>query len=157
MSGIICLFWNCENFNLSVYRYHYAKGITTLKYATRDALGVIEYLDLECYDWATYQTNAGLGEISVVIWLGVSHKVVQLMSYWIIIVTGRFISCATVQRLASSEMAAEEFQKQMQFYDEHIKNKLETVGTDSSVSSMIGIAWPLIKMIHTLMCNLRDP
>ena len=54
-------------------------------------------------------------------------------------------------------MAAEEFQKQMQFYDEHIKNKLETVGTDSSVSSMIGIAWPLIKMIHTLMCNVRDP
>ena len=33
------------------------------------------------YDWVTYTANAGLGELLLGRWLGVSHKVGKLMSY----------------------------------------------------------------------------
>ena len=91
---------------------------------------IIEYIDFILYDFETYQTSSGLGELSMGRWLGVYHKVGHLMSYFILTVSGRFISCVIVQRLTSSEVVTEQFQKQMQLYYEDIKNKFVTEGTD---------------------------
>ena len=59
------------------------------------------YLDLGFYDWVTYQKNAGLGLSNVGIWLGVSHQVGKLMSYWILAKSGIPVSCNTVKRITN--------------------------------------------------------
>ena len=45
---------------------------------------ISEYLDFGFYDWVSYRSNAGLGELEISRWLGVSHKIGQLISYWIL-------------------------------------------------------------------------
>ena len=41
---------------------------------------ILEYMDFGFYDWVLYRTNAGLGQPELGKWLGVSHRVGQLMS-----------------------------------------------------------------------------
>ena len=72
----------------------------------------------------TYRANAGLGELSLGRWLGVSHKVGQLMSYWILANTGKVISCTTVQRLTNLEQKTREWISRMDDYDESIKRTI---------------------------------
>ena len=43
-----------------------------------------EYLDFGFYDWVAYQNNAELALTEVGRWLGVSHRVGQLLSYLIL-------------------------------------------------------------------------
>ena len=39
-----------------------------------------EYIDFSFYDWVTFKQDAGLGEIYIGRWFGMSHKIGQLMS-----------------------------------------------------------------------------
>ena len=64
---------------------------------------ISEYIYFGFYDWVTYRSNAGLGKLSIGRWIGVSHKVVQLMLYWILTVSVKVISCVNVQRLTEAE------------------------------------------------------
>ena len=64
---------------------------------------ITKYLDFTFYDWIKKCTHAGLDELSIGRWLGVSHKVGQMMSYWVLTLSGHIISCITVQRLTKSE------------------------------------------------------
>ena len=73
--------WVCETNNLSVSSSRYAGGRTAVEYVTGETPDISEYLDFSFYDLVTYRSNAGLGEISIGRWLGVSHKIGQLMSY----------------------------------------------------------------------------
>ena len=75
------LVWISETGNLSVSSSKYASGRTPIEYITGETPDISEYLDFMFYDWAIYKPNAGLGEDSLGRWLGVSHKVGQLMSY----------------------------------------------------------------------------
>ena len=118
------LVWICETANLTVSSSHYANGRTALEYITGDTPDISEYIDFGFYDWVTYRTDAGLGPLSLGKWLGVSHKVGQLMSYWILPVSGTVISCTTVQRLTNAEMTTDEWKQQMNEYDNLIKERL---------------------------------
>lgn len=91
------LVWVCETGNLTVSSSRYAAGRTPIEYVTGDTPDISEYFDFSFYDWIIYRTDAGLGPLSLGKWLGVSHKVGQLMSYWLLTKTGRVISCMTVQ------------------------------------------------------------
>ena len=82
------------------------------------------YSDFSFYDWATYRSNAGLGELSLGRLLLVSHKIGQLMSYWILTEKGRVISCTTVQMLTQLEQGTHE---RMQKYNNNIKEIVENV------------------------------
>ena len=73
--------WISETGNLYILRLHHSSGIMPLKYITGETLGISEYLEFIFYDWVTYRVNAGLGELLLGRWLGVSHKVGQAMSY----------------------------------------------------------------------------
>ena len=75
------LVWICETGNLTVSSSRYAKGRTALEIITGETPDISEYLDFGFYDWVTYRADAGMGELSLGKWLGVSHKVGQLMSY----------------------------------------------------------------------------
>ena len=112
--------WICETGNLSVSSSKYAKGRTSVEYFTGETPDISEYLEFGFYDWVTFTTNAGLGETMIGRWLGVSHKVGQLMSYWISPVSGIPISCVTVQRLTNLEQNTREYQQKMDDYDNKI-------------------------------------
>ena len=69
---------------------------------TDETPDISEYTDFSFYDLVTFKQDASLGEIYIGRWLGASHKVGQLMSYWIFLQSGIPISCVTVQRLTNS-------------------------------------------------------
>ena len=75
------LVWIIKTGNLSVSSSRYASGRTPLEYITGETPNIREYLDFTFYYWVTYRASAGLGELSIGLWLGVSHKVGQAMSY----------------------------------------------------------------------------
>ena len=119
--------WVCETGNMTVSSSRYANGRTALEIITGETPDISEYLDFGFYDWVTYRANAGLGELSIGRWLGVSHKVGQLMSYWILTPAGRIISCTTVQRLTRMEQMTDEWTKRMKQYDDTINERIELV------------------------------
>ena len=68
----------------------------------------------------TYHANVGLGPLSIGRWFGASHKVGQLMSHWVLTISGQVVSCTNVQRLINAEENADEWKKRMQEYDAEI-------------------------------------
>jgi hypothetical protein len=67
-----------------VNSFRYLNGRTLIEYITGDTPDVSEFIDFGFYDWVIYWQNAGLGKIEIGKWLGVSHKVGKLMSYWVL-------------------------------------------------------------------------
>ena len=127
------LVWICETGNLTVSSSRYSNGRTPIEIITGETPDISEHLDFGFYDWCTYRPNSGLGDNSIGRWLGVSHKVGQSMSYWILTISGHVISCTTVQRLTNAEMQTDEWKSRMSDYDEKIKDRLEI--KDSEVTN----------------------
>ena len=91
--------WICDTGNLSVSSSRYAKGRTSLEIITGETPDISEYLDFGFYDSVTYRNKVILGELSIVKLIGVSHKVGNLTSYWILTFYGSLISRMNVQQL----------------------------------------------------------
>ena len=117
--------WICETGNLTVSSSRYADGRTPIEIITGETPDISEYVDFSFYDWIVYRINAGLGEQSIGRWLGVSHKVGQLMSYWVLTVSGHVVSATTVQRLTNAAMQTDEWMARMTEYDNNIKTRLD--------------------------------
>ena len=79
------------------------QGRTPLEQLTGDTPDISEYLDFSFYDWCWYNDNTSLGETKLGHWLGVSHHVGSLMSYWVITLKGHVISWTTVSRVTNLE------------------------------------------------------
>ena len=124
------IIWVCETGNLIVSSSRYANGRTPLEIITGETPDISEYMDFGFYDWVVYRSNAGLGPNSLGRWLGVSHKVCQLMSYWILTVSAKVISCVTVQRVTKSELLTDECKSQTKNFPEHIEEKPNTADSD---------------------------
>jgi hypothetical protein len=77
-------------FALNLSRH--SDGRTPIQIITGEVSDISEYLDFDFYDWIYYRSNAGLGEVEIARWLGVSHRVGRLMSYWILPESGIPIS-----------------------------------------------------------------
>ena len=77
----------CEITNITVSSSRYTAGSTPLEIITGETPDISEYIDFSFYDWISYRSNAGLGEESLGRWLGVSHKIGKLMSYWILTIS----------------------------------------------------------------------
>ena len=126
------LVWVAETGNLISTSSKYSGNRTPLESITGDTPDISEYVDFGFYDWVTYRPNAGLGENSIGRWLGVSHKIGQLLSYWILTVSGRVISCTTVQRLSELEQSTDDWKDRMKSYDTEVKKRLQAQGQDIS-------------------------
>ena len=87
--------------NLTVNSSRYYDGRIPLGIITGETPDLSEYLDFGFYDWVTYRENVGLGVPEVGRWLGVSHRVGQMMSYWILPESGIPVSCTTVQGITN--------------------------------------------------------
>ena len=82
-------------------------GRTPIEKLTGETPDISEYLDFGFYDWVTFKQDAGLGEVSIGRFLGVSHEVGSLMSYWILPESGIPESRTSVQRLTLLEKGTE--------------------------------------------------
>ncbi len=122
----------CKTENVSANLSKYAQGCTPLEIITGETPDISEYLDFEFYDWALFRSNAGLGEVELARWLGVSHRVGRLMSYWVLQESGIPISAITVQRLTNDERNTVEMQQRMNQYDEKLKRVYEAQSADIS-------------------------
>ena len=122
--------WVCEIENVSANLSKYAEGRTPIEIITGDTPDISEYLDFEFYDWVLFRSNAGLGEVELGRWLGVSHRVGRMMSYWLLPPSGIPISATTVQRLTNAERATNEMQKRMDEYDAKLKVLFEAQSAD---------------------------
>lgn len=67
-----------------------------------------EYLDFGFYNWVRHKDNAGPGKNCCGRWLGVSHRVGNLMFYWILNIAGRVVSRTTVQQITNLEQSTDE-------------------------------------------------
>jgi hypothetical protein len=116
--------WICEVSNVTVNSSRYSNGRTPLEIITGITPDITEYLDFGFYDWVLFRNNAGLGTSELGRWLGVSHRVGQLMSYWILPKSGIPVSCTTVQRLTRLEQATREWGERMEAFDRGLVGKL---------------------------------
>lgn len=102
----------CETENISANLSKYAAGRTPIEIITGDTPDISEYLDFELF-----RTNAGLGEVELGRWLGVSHRVGRMMSYWTLPESGIPVSVPTVQRMTNAERQTDEMKNRMNAYD----------------------------------------
>ena len=90
--------WVCETNGLtySTTRELGLGGGIPLEKITGESPDIYEYLDFGFYDWVWFHDNAGLGPRMLGKWLGVSHRVGMLMSYYILKQNGKVVSITSV-------------------------------------------------------------
>jgi hypothetical protein len=81
--------WVCEIQKRTSNTARELGGRCPLEKITGESVDITEYLDFGFCDWIWYNDNAGLGETKIGRWLGVSHRVGPIMSYWILIKDGQ--------------------------------------------------------------------
>ena len=92
---------------------------------TGETVDISEYLDFGFYDHVSYKENAGLGMTAIGRWLGVSHRVGGLMSYWVLTQNGTVISRTTVQRITNLEKQTDEVKASITEYDVEISRRFK--------------------------------
>ena len=90
---------------------------TPIESVTGETIEISEYLDFGFYDRVWYHKNAGLGERLHGRWLGVSHRIGSLMSYYLLTQTGSVISRTTVQRVTNLEVQIDDHKALFAEYD----------------------------------------
>jgi hypothetical protein len=97
------------------------RGACPMEEVTGKTVDMIsEYLDFGFYNHISYKENAGLGRTAIGRWLGVSHRVGGLMSYWVLMQAGTVISRTTVQRITNLEKQTDEVKQSISEYDAEI-------------------------------------
>ena len=79
-------------------------GRTPLEEVTGKTPNISEYLDIGFYNYVWFRKNAGLGEKKLARWLGVSHRVGNQMSCYVLRSNCEVLSRTTVQRVTNLEL-----------------------------------------------------
>ena len=116
--------WVCEAMQRTASSSGDLSERTALKQLTGETTEISKYLDFTFYDWCWYNDNAGLGETKLGRWLGVSHRVGSLMSYWVLTKKGNVISRTTVSRVTNLEMQVDSTKSRLQEFDTTIIDRL---------------------------------
>ena len=116
--------WVCEIQNLTSNSSRGLDGRCPLEQITGESVDISEYLDFGFFDWVWYKDNAGLGETKIGRWLGVSHRVGTLMSFWILTKECQVLSRTTVQRVTNLELQVDENITRCRAFDESISERL---------------------------------
>ena len=102
------LLWVCDIQNRTSNSARGLNNRCPLEKITGETIDISEYLDFGFYDWVWFRENAGLGETKLGRWLGVSHRVGTLMSFWVLTSNGKVLSRTTVQRVTNLELQLDE-------------------------------------------------
>jgi hypothetical protein len=116
--------WVCEIMSMTANSVFSLDGRTPMEQITGETPDISEYLDFSFYDWVWFKENAGVGDNSCGRWLGVSHRVGNLMSNWVLTDNGRVISRTTVQRITNLELGTTEVKERCKRYNERIAELL---------------------------------
>ena len=112
--------WVCEIMQRAASNSGRLHSRTPLEQLTGETPDISEYLDFSFYDWYWYNDNADLGETKLGRWLGVSHHVVSLMSYWILTLKGHVISWTTMSRVTNLEKQQTDVMQRLAEFDSAI-------------------------------------
>ena len=99
--------------------------IFPLKGITGETPEILEYLDFGFYDRCWYHYNAGLIPPPVGRWLGMSHRIVSAMSYWILTKTGNVISRTTVQQVTNLEIQTDTVKDGFDVFNTEIHRRIK--------------------------------
>ena len=102
-----------------------ANGRMPLEIITGDTPDISEFLDFGFYDWCWYSDAFGMAETELGRWLGVSHRVGSLMSYWLLTDKCKVISRTTVQRVTNLEMQEDVNKSRAQVFDQAIHERID--------------------------------
>jgi hypothetical protein len=83
------------------------QGRTPIEAIQCETPDISEYLDFGFYDWVWFKRDAGIGEIELGKWIGVSKSTGSLMSYYVLPITRVPVSRTTVQRVTELEKQTE--------------------------------------------------
>ena len=122
----------CQTSNTTTNSSRYSNGRVPIECITGETPDISEYLDFGFYDWVTYRNNAGMGTPELGRWLGVSHRIGQLMSYWILTKAGHQISCSTVQRVTNLEKQTDEWKASAKDFEDGVKRRWDAQSADLS-------------------------
>ena len=111
------------------------QGQTPLELLTVKIPDISEYLDFGWYDIVWYKGDAGLGETKLGRFLGPSHKVGSLMSYWVFPKSGIPISRTKVQRVTHLGTQTDTNKKLFKHYDIAINEIFHELYTQESFSA----------------------
>ena len=124
------IYYVYETENLTVNSSRYSDGRTPLDIITCKTPDLSEYSDFGSYDWVTYQNNDGIEVTEFGRWLGVSHQVGQLMSYWILPESGIPVYCTTVKMITNLEKQTDEYKAIMKDFDVKLDQKWAVQSSD---------------------------
>ena len=93
---------------------------TPLEALTGETPDISQYLDFGFYDRVWFKEDVGLGETKLEIFLGVSHQVGYLSSYWVLPASGIPMSRTTVKRVTNLESQTKQCKKRFSVYDKRI-------------------------------------
>ena len=113
--------WVCEVMNITYTTAGSMDGCIPQEKVTGETCDISEYLDFGFYDKVWFHDNAGLGPQRAGRWLGVSHRVGNLMCYWVLTESGSVISRSSVQRVTNLETQTDEVIETFKDLDEKIK------------------------------------
>ncbi len=116
--------WVCDIQNRTANSARGLDGRCPLERITGETVDISEYLDFGFYDWVWNRENAGLGETKRGRWLGVSHRIGTLMSFWVVTANGKVLSRTTVQRVTNLELQVEENKAKCTTFTADIKERL---------------------------------
>ena len=100
---------------------HYRTSIEEIIGETPD---ISEYLEFKFDDWCWYTDNSGLGETKLGKWLGVSHRIGSLMSYWFLTENGMVVSRTTASRVTNIEAQTDKNKARITALDKAIQERL---------------------------------
>ena len=116
--------WVCEVMQHTASTSGDLSGRTAPEQLTGETPEISKYLDFTFYDWCWYNDNAGLGEMKFGRWLGVSHRVGSLMSYWVLTQKGNIISHTTSSQVTNLETQVDCTKSRLQEFDTAITDRL---------------------------------
>src|SRR6056300_2119734 len=111
--------------NVTINYSKYSNGRVPLEVITGITADISEYLDFTIYGWVFFRTDGGLGTNEIGRWLGVSHRVGPLMTYWVLPKSGIPISTDTVQAITQEELQTDVVKAQMNMWTEGTKKILD--------------------------------
>ena len=92
---------------------------TPLEALTGETPDIYQYLDF-FYDQVWFKEDAELGEAKLGIFIGVSHHIGSLISYWVFPSSGIPMSRTTVQPVTNLESQTEKCKKRFELYNRGI-------------------------------------
>ena len=106
----------------------YLHYCTSLEEVTGETPDISEYLAFVFYDWCWYNGNSGIGETKLVKWMGVSHRIIRLMSQWVLTANRTIVSRTNISRVKNIKAQTDENKSRITVLDKAIQGRLNDKG-----------------------------